>query len=189
MTIMAKKAKAYTDEELVEGCLDNDRFYQEMLYRKYFSGMIRMCLRYTKDKAVAMEIVNRGFLRAYKKLHTFAFSGSLEGWIRRLVFHSLSDYFRRENNKPQVHFLDLEERDAPVQDKALDQLYLEDIMKLVKQLPDATQRVFYLYAIEGYTHPEISIQLGISVGTSKWHLSNARQKLKQLLRTNYNHAG
>lgn len=185
---MAKTAKTYSDEELVAGCLENDRFHQEMLYRKYFSSMIRMCLRYTQDKAVAMEIVNRGFLRAFTKLHTFAFSGSLEGWIRRLVFHSLSDYFRRENKK-KIHFLDLEERDAVVEDEALDQLYLEDIMKLVEQLPDATQQVFYLYAIEGFTHPEISARLGISVGTSKWHLSNARKKLKQLIRTNYNHAG
>ena len=185
---MAKTAKTYSDKELVAGCLDNDRFCQEMLYRKYFNSMIRMCLRYTQDKTVAMEIVNRGFLRAFTKLHTFAFSGSLEGWIRRLVFHSLSDYFRRENNK-KIHFLDLEERDAAVEEEALDQLYLEDIMKLVEQLPDATQQVFYLYAIEGYTHPEIGARLGISVGTSKWHLSNARKKLKQLIRTNYNHAG
>jgi len=184
---MAKKASDYTDEELVAGCLENKRFYQEMLYRKYFNSMIRMCLRYTQDRTEAMEILNRGFLRVFTKLHKFSFSGSLEGWIRRLVFHSLSDYFRRHGDA--IRFLDLEERDKPVSEQALEQLYLDDLMKMVDQLPDASRHVFYLYAIEGYTHVEIAERMNISVGTSKWHLSNARKKLKQFIRTNYNHAG
>ncbi len=184
---MSKDPSTYTEQELVEGCLKNDRFFQEALYRRYFQPMMRMCLRYTQDKDAAMEILNRGFLRVYSKLHTFAFSGSLEGWIRRLVFHSLSDHFRTRSNT--VRFLNLEERDTAVEEEALDQLYLDDIMKLVDLLPDASRRVFYLYAIEGFTHVEIAKRLGISPGTSKWHLSNAREKLKQYIRTNYNHAG
>ncbi len=171
----------------MEGCLENDRFSQEMLYRKYFASMMRMILRYTQDQEVAMDILNTGFLRVFKKLDTFAFSGSLEGWIRRLVFHSLSDYFKK--NSRQIHFLELEDRDAPLKEGALNNLYVEDILKLVEMLPDATKEVFYLYAIEGYTHVEIAKKINISVGTSKWHLSNARKKLKQLIRTHYNHAG
>lgn len=184
---MAKDASKYEDEELVEGCLANRRFAQEMLYRKYFGSMMRMCLRYTQDKNQALEILNAGFLRVFNKLHTFSFSGSLEGWIRRLVFHSLSDYFRREV-KP-VHFLNLEERDGPAPEEALNRLYLEDIMLLTDRLPEMTRQVFYLYAVEGYTHLEIAKQLNISDGTSKWHLSKARQQLKQLIRTHYHHAG
>lgn len=184
---MAKDAAAYTDEELIKGCLKNKRLSQEMLYRKYFNSMMRMCLRYTQDKSVALEILNTGFLRVFKKLDKYSYNGSLEGWIRRLIFHSLSDHFKKHNN--QVHFLDLEERDGPAPGNALNQLYLEDILKLVSFLPDATKEVFYLYAIEGYTHVEIAKQLGISTGTSKWHLSNARQRLKKLIRTHYNHAG
>lgn len=148
---------------------------------------MRMILRYTQDREVAMDILNTGFLRVFKKLDTFAFSGSLEGWIRRLVFHSLSDYFKKHSR--QIHFLELEDRDAPLKEGALNNLYFEDILKLVEMLPDATKEVFYLYAIEGYTHVEIAQKINISVGTSKWHLSNARKKLKQLIRTHYNHAG
>lgn len=176
--------KSYSERELVEGCVRNDRRFQELLYRRYFDAMMRMCLRYTRDRDKALEIVNAGFLRVFLKLHTFAFSGSLEGWIRRLVFHSLSDYFKK-HNKP-VHFLELEDRDAPIAQEALSRLYFEDIMKLVDELPEATRQVFVLYAIEGYTHPEIGERIGISVGTSKWHLSNARKKLKQLIRQHYN---
>ena len=178
------KPEGYTDRELVEGCLRNDRLYQELLYRKFFAGMMRMCIRYTQDRDKAMEIVNQGFLRVFKKLHTFSHKGSLEGWIRRLVFHSLSDYFKKHNSP--VHFLEVEDRDAPVSQTVLQNLYLDDIMGLVEELPNATRKVFILYAIEGFTHPEIGEMLGISDGTSKWHLSAARKKLKELIRKHYN---
>jgi len=178
------KAPKYTERELVEGCVRNDRHCQEFLYRQYFESMMRMCLRYTHDRDLAMEIVNTGLLRVYKKLHTFQFKGSLEGWIRKLVFHSLSDHFKRKEKK--VFFLEIEDRDVPVAENVLNKLYLEDILKLVDQLPNATREVFVLYAIDGYTHVEIGKMLGISEGTSKWHLSNARKKLKLLIRQFYN---
>ena len=182
---MLKKSIDFTNErDLVEACVANDRRAQEALFRRFFPTMMRMCMRYTKDRDIAMEIVNLGLLRVLKKLHTFSFSGSLEGWIRRLVFHSLSDYFKK-NPKP-VHFLDIEDRDAPTESYSLSNLYLEDILKLVEMLPDATRQVFQLYAIEGYTHVEISKLVNISIGTSKWHLANARKKLKQLMEKHYN---
>lgn len=175
--------RAMTDEELIRGCLKNDRRYQEMLYRKYFATMLRMCMRYTSDREKALEIVNNGFLRVFQKLDTFAFKGSFEGWIRKLVYHSMSDYFKKDNKR--LRFLDLEDRDDAVTQQALDNLYVEDIIKLVDKLPPATQKVFKMYAIEGYTHPEISKKINISVGTSKWHLNAARKKLKDLIKENY----
>lgn len=173
------KRKKYTDEELVNGCVANDRFFQEKLYRKYFASMMSMCMRYTRDKEVAMIIINNGFLRVYKKIELYSYKGSLEGWIRRLVFHSLSDYFKKESR--QIRFLELENRDAPINGEGLQNMYLEDLMKMVDLLPPATKNVFTLYAIEGYTHVEISKNIGISEGTSKWHLATARKKLKQLI--------
>lgn len=184
------KPEEYTDQCLVEGCKKNDRFYQEMLYRKYFASMMRMCMRYAQDRDIAMEIVNNGFLRVFKKIDLYSFSGSLEGWIRRLVFHCLSDFFKKKNKG--VHFLSIEDRDSPVRQDALNNLYLEDLLHLVDRLPDATRKVFYLYAIEGYTHVEIAEMISISVGTSKWHLSTARKKLRQMINNSYNtnyHAG
>ena len=180
----------HTDEELVKGCTKNDRYYQEMLYRKYFRSMMRMCLRYTQDREVAMEIVNNGFLRVFKKIEKYTAKGALEGWIRKLVFHALSDYFK--SNSRSIHFLELEDRDAARTTSALDHLYFEDLLDLVDQLPDATRRVFYLYAIEGYSHREIAEMNSISIGTSKWHLSAARKLLQQLIAKRNNikqHAG
>lgn len=138
-----------------------------------------MCMRYAKDKDVAIEIINNGFLKVFMKLHTFGFKGSLEGWIRKLVFHALSDYYKKQSKNIRV--LELNDFDKKTTAKALDNLYFEDVIKLVDYLPNATREVFWLYAVEGFTHKQISEKLSISSGTSKWHLSNARKKLKELL--------
>jgi len=172
--------KIYTEEALVAGCIKNDRRCQEALYKKYFPKMRAMVGRYTKDAEIAMEIINNGFLRVFKKIDTFSFNGSLEGWIRRLVFHSVSDYFKR--NSKYSEMIVFEERDATASTNLVNKLYMEDLLKIVKMVPASSQTVFMLYAIDGYTHPEIAEQLGISVGTSKWHLSEARKKLKVLLK-------
>lgn len=171
--------KSYTEEELVAGCVRNERRAQEQFYRKFFPEMLRMCLRYTRDEDTALEIVNNGFLRVFKKLHTFAFKGSLEGWVRRLVYHSMADYFRE--NARYLNFLVLEERDNAVPERGHESFYEEDILKVVSKLPPMSQEVFRLYAIEGYSHAEVAESLQISEGTSKWHLSTARQKLRDQL--------
>lgn len=175
--------KNYTEEELVAACAANDRRAQEVLYRRFFPEMLRMCRRYTRDDDTALEILNNGFLRVFKKIHTFGFKGSLEGWIRRLVYHSMADYYR--DNARYLHFLVLEDHDKPVQENSHDIFYEEDILKAVRTLPPVSQEVFRLYAIEGYSHAEIAESLQMSEGTSKWHLSTARQKLRELLAQYY----
>ena len=178
---MLKKHK-YSEQEIVEGCIRNERHFQEILYRQHIVTMMQMCMRYTNDRDKAMEIVNAGFLRVFQKLHTFSFKGSLEGWIRKLVFHAISDYFKKESK--YLQFLVFEEKDDSTPEEAHSELYAKDLLQIVDTLPPSTQAVFRLYAIDGYTHREISKQLKISVGTSKWHLSNARKKLKQLIDQN-----
>lgn len=177
MKLFAKKT--FTEEELVRGCVDNDRRAQEAFYRMFFPEMLRMVMRYTRDEDTALEIVNNGFLRVFKKLNTFAFKGSLEGWVRRLVYHSMADHFR--DNARYYNFLVLEERDQSVPERGHETFYEEDILQAVRALPPVSQSVFKLYAIEGYSHAEIAENLNISEGTSKWHLSTARQKLREHL--------
>ena len=67
--------KNYTEEELVRACVQNDRRAQEAFYRHFFPEMMRMCLRHTRDEDTALEIVNSGFLKVFKKIHTYAFQG------------------------------------------------------------------------------------------------------------------
>ena len=175
--------KNYTEQELVEGCACNERRAQEALYRLVFPEMLRMSRRYTRDEDTAVEIANNGFLRVFKKIHTFAFKGSLVGWVRRLVYHSMADYFR--DNARYLHFLVLGDRDEAVPQRGHEVFYEEVSLRAVRTLPPVSQEVFRLFAIEGYTHAEIAENLSISEGTSKWHLSTARQKLREILSPQY----
>jgi RNA polymerase sigma factor (sigma-70 family) len=177
-----------SENEIVAGCVRNDRKCQEILYRRHFPAMIQMCLRYTNgDKERALEILNDGFLRIFKKIDTFEFKGSLEGWIRRLVFHAISDYFK-QNQKYLDNIVFSEVLPEPKiaqngrnTEGALSNLYYDDLVRNIEILPPATREVFRLYALEGFSHAEISAQLHISVGTSKWHLSTAREQLRKVV--------
>ncbi len=178
----------YNETETVAGCVRNERKSQELLYRRHFPTMIQMCLRYTNgDKDTALEILNDGFLRVFKKIDSFGFKGSLEGWIRRIVFHAISDYFKQNN----AYFENIvlsevlpEVNKGGYTEGGLSNLFYDDLIKMIDFLPPATREVFRLYAIEGFNHPEIGEKLHISVGTSKWHLSMARTQLKEILNKN-----
>lgn len=141
--------------------------------------MLKMCMRYTQNREDAMIIVNNGFLRVFKKIDQFQAKGSLEGWIRRIVYHSVSDYFRKREK--DLKFLVFEEYDKEIHGTVLDKLYADDIISIIDEIPPASGEVFRLFAIEGYTHKEIAEIKGISIGTSKWHLSEARKKLQKLI--------
>ncbi len=167
------------DKILIQACIKNDRRGQERLYRKYFGKMMSYTMKYAHSRDEGLEIVNLGFLRVFKKVHTFAFNGSFEGWIRKLIFHAIADFYKKQSK--QLYFLELAETNNDSHDHTLEKFYAEDLIKLVDYLPAATQNVFRLFALEGYSHKEIGNELGISIGTSKWHVSEARKKLKKLI--------
>lgn len=174
-------------ESIISGCINNKRHAQEVLYKMYFDSMWRMCSRYTTDDDQLMSIINNGFLKVFQKINTYDGHGSLEGWIRKVVFHALSDFFRKENRYINRILLDKEgnqegSSEAPV---ALSNLKYDDIIQMLDEVPAASRKVFVLYAIEGYSHKEISEKLSISVGTSKWHLSESRKQLRKLLQDTY----
>jgi len=148
--------------------------------------MMSMCMRYASDKNEALTILNDGFLKVFKNIHTFKFKGSFEGWVRRLVFNCLSDYYKKKNKK--IKFLALDHQDRGASNQVLSSLYEEDILKLIDQVPPTSADVFSMYAIYGYSHKEIAAAKNISEGTSKWHLSNAKKVLQNLIlmqSTNY----
>jgi len=169
---------------IIRGCVKNDRKYQEKLYKMFFPTMMSMCHRYTRDDDEAMSIVNDGFLRVFKKIDSYGHIGSFEGWVRKFIYHSISDYFRKKSK--QLKFMVFEDYDASYNQEVLESLYEADIIKLIDAVPKASADVFILFAIQGYAHKEIAELKGISVGTSKWHVSEARKKLQDLLKKKNN---
>lgn len=173
-----------TEIQIVTGCRENDRQAQEALYRQHFPVMHAMCKRHISDDHMAMQVLNDGMLRVFKKIDQYEGKGSLEGWIRRVVYHAICNHYQSKSN--YVTYLILEDYDSPIKADAEEQSRLEDLMKLINGLPSKTAEVFRLYAIEGYKHREIAAMLGMTSGTSKWHLSEARKLLRnQLTQSGY----
>lgn len=163
-------------EELIRGCIRNERSAQEQLYRLFYARMMGVVRRYIDQEMQAEEVLNNGFLRAFQKVEQYTFQGSFEGWLRKIVFHAVSDYVKqnvRYNEK-----IVLIEKDQYVHKDHADKLYYNQLLELVQGLPDATRTVFNMYVMEGFSHKEIGKLLNISEGTSKWHLSEGRRVLK-----------
>lgn len=172
----------HTDKNLrdtIQGCISNDRMSQEKLYRQFFPTLERTVRRYTNDEDKIISIMNNGFLKAFQNIHKYEHRGSFEGWLRKIVFRSVSDYMRSESK--DVKFLVFEEVERGSTQNVDQQLYFDDLIGIIQTLPEMQEKVFTLFAIEGYKHQEISELLQINENTSRWHLSEARKKLKDKL--------
>jgi RNA polymerase sigma-70 factor (ECF subfamily) len=164
-------------EQLIQGCIRNERAAQEKLYRLFYPKMMALVRRYIDHDEQAEEVLNNGYLRAFQKIKQYNFQGSFEGWIRKIVFHAVADYVK-QNAKYSNQIL-LVEKDELVHKDHADKMYYDQLVRLVQALPDATRTVFNMYVMEGFTHKEIGNIVGISEGTSKWHLSEGRRILKE----------
>jgi len=163
-------------QELIQGCIRNERSAQEKVYKLFYSKMMALVKRYIDQDMQAEEVLNNGFLRAFQKVEQYTFQGSFEGWLRKIVFHAVSDYVK-QNIKYSEKIM-LVEKDQYVHKDHADRLYYDQLLQLVQSLPGATRAVFNMYVMEGFSHKEIGKMLGISEGTSKWHLSEGRRILK-----------
>ncbi|WP_214072368.1 sigma-70 family RNA polymerase sigma factor [Mucilaginibacter sp. dw_454] len=169
--------------ELVSGCVNNNRAAQEALYKLFYADMVRVCHSYLPDKELAKEAFNTGFLKVFQSIKNFDVEkGELGGWIRKIMIYTSIDLCRKELKFTSLTLVDHDQDDDFfIQASALEKLYFEDILAKIRTLPYATQTVFNLYEMDGFSHKEIAEQLNISEGTSRWHLAEAKKKLRILL--------
>ena len=170
-------------QTLVNGCRINDRKAQEQLYKKFYGAMAAVCARYTRNGQDTKEVLNDGFLKVFKNIHQYdPMKASLYTWIKTIVINASIDFLRRQ--QPFHASLTADTCQEPeIENAVIERINAEALMAVITQLPPATLLVFNLYTIEGYNHREIAQLLRISEGTSKWHLSDARKRLKQSLQT------
>lgn len=172
----------YSDKELIEGSLKNDRHLQEMLYRKYADTMFTVACNYSQSDDEAADILQDGFIKVFRKLKDHDEMRSLGGWIKRIVINTAIEHYRR--NKRHVEVLEDYYSEESVPETLFDNVNEVDIIRYVNKLPSKAQMVLKLFTLEGYGHQEIATALDISVGTSKSQLNRAKVLLKEMLSTN-----
>jgi RNA polymerase sigma factor (sigma-70 family) len=164
-------------EELIRGCSRNERGAQEAMYKQFYGRMMGVVRRYIDYPEQAEEVLNNGFLRAFQKIDQYTYKGSFEGWLRKIVFHAVADYVK-QHAKYNTQIV-LVEKDQLIKKDLADNLYYDQLLALIQTLPSSTRSVFNMYVLDGYPHKEIADILGISEGTSKWHLSEGRRILRE----------
>lgn len=172
-----------SDEELVRLCLQKDREAQKLLFEKYASKMMGICLRYTSNHEDAKDILQDGFVKVFTQLEKFEFKSSLQTWMSRIFANLAINRVTRGNQAKYTH-VDIDEQYDLASETTQDDLDRwggltpKQVLGFVQQLPEKYRLVINMYAVDGFSHQEIAQKLNISVGSSKSRLSRARVMLK-----------
>ena len=181
------------DQILLQKCMDGDQKAQMKLYDGCYGMLMAMARAYYKNREDCTWHVNSAFMKILSNLKEFKGQGSFEGWCRIIMRRVLIDEWRKEkkfkgmfSDNEVTNISDLSEA---VYNKAETELGEEEVREILFRLPEATRLIFNLFALEGYSHAEIAAQVHISEGTSRWHVNEARKKLKDLIENKLGNKG
>ena len=173
----------FDEQGILKGCREGRRTAQKQLYERYVSPMLAICLRYSRSRDEAEDLLQEGFLKIFQNINSFRNHGSLEGWLKRIMInHALNQY---KKNRKVPFTQDVEE--IPESEILFDNEEIEDsvkvppekLLEMVQALPEGYRMVFNLFVFEEYTHKEIAETLNISENTSKTQLLKARRQLQK----------
>lgn len=171
----------------IRGCALNERASQKKIYNSFYGYAMAICDCYASNEDDAIEILNDGFLKIFKEIHRYkpAYTNeinSFKGWLRKIMVYTAIDHFRRNKKHHVVGELDIAvTQPSTHEESGLDKISYDEIIRFIQRLSPAYRTVLSLFIIEGFSHEEISDQLGISVGTSKSNLAKARKQLQRIL--------
>ena len=166
--------------ELIKGCRKNRSASQKALYRAYYAYGMGICLRYANDQDEASEILNDSFMKVFSNIRKFDISRPFLPWFKTVTVNTAINHWRKKNRE-RMESIEPEESLASIDEEISAEINYQEILELLQKVPPAYRMAFNLFVIEGYSHEEISEQLGISVGTSKSNLFKAKKHLKALL--------
>ena len=169
-----------SEEKLVNDCIKGKRQAQRTLYEQFAPKMYAIAMRYAKTTLEADDILQESFINVFKHIETFAKDCPIEFWIRKIVINQALKTGRskyEKATKEEVSDINYNSEENII----LDNFDLEELLQVIRRLPEGFQQIFNLYAIEGYKHKEIAELLGISIGTSKSQYARARAQLQEML--------
>ncbi|MBN3036194.1 MAG: sigma-70 family RNA polymerase sigma factor [Bacteroidales bacterium] len=159
--------------------LQDTRASHKLLYDFFAPRMYGICLRFAGNEMEANDILQEGFIKVFTKLRDFRNEGSLEGWIRRTIINTAINFYRRNLRYASMADVDEVEPRDDHHEGILDLLSREELLDMIRSLPQGYRTVFNLNVIEGYTHKEIGEMLQISDNTSKSQLARAKSLLRK----------
>jgi RNA polymerase sigma-70 factor (ECF subfamily) len=166
---------------LISRCIKGERAAQAALYTQLAPRMFVVCQRYARNREEAEEVLQEGFMKMFDHLDQYKSTGSFEGWVRKIMVNCALQRYRNKSYLHAVSEVDDEHHAFAEAEHIHAQLSAKELLRLVQELPPAYKMVFNLYVFEGMKHREIAGLLGISEGTSKSNLSDARAILQKAI--------
>jgi RNA polymerase sigma-70 factor (ECF subfamily) len=167
----------------VRGCQEGNPGAQRELYDMFKSKMFGVCLRYAGNYTDAEDVLQEGFLKVFQKISQFGFKGAFEGWLRKIMVNTALEKYRMHYQVVSIHDNITESPEAGAEFSS--EIEVNELISIIQELSPRYRIVFNLYALEGYSHKEISNMLEITEGTSKSNLSRARAILQEKVKKNY----
>jgi RNA polymerase sigma-70 factor (ECF subfamily) len=170
------------EDELIRQCKAGSLRYQELLYKQFYGYAMGISLRYCPNRDDALEIVNDAFIKVFNSITSYDIAKPFKAWLRTIVVNTAIDR-RRKDLKLQLN-IELDYANPIVVNvNVIDNLNAQDILNLMKELPDIQLAIFNLYEIDGYNHDEIADLLNIPASSSRVYLSRAKEKLRKMIKT------
>ena len=170
------------DSQLIDACKKGDRASQKILFDRLAPRMFPLCIRYVKDRSLAEDILQDGFITLFTRIDTYKADGSFEGWARRIFVTTALMYLRKKDALKMSDELDTARGMKAETVSQMQNIGYKELMELVMTLPAGFRTVFNMYAIEGYSHKEIAQMLGITETTSRTQFSRARAWLQNKIK-------
>ena len=169
-----------TEQEIIQGCVENKASAQEKLYALYSRRMMAICLRYTRSRAEAEDIFHEAFVKVFKNIRMWQ-GGSFEGWMRKIFVNTAINHFHQ--NRKYFDHVDASYAESILSstEDIISQLSNQELLEIISRLPEGYKMIFNLHVVEGYNHGEIAEMLNIAEGSSKSQLSKAKAYLKKLI--------
>ncbi len=173
------------DPQLLVDCMRSDRRAQNHLYRHCYPVLMRVISRYVRDEQDAAPLVNQAFLNIIQSLDKKKEGLPFEAWARRIGINVAIDAFRkqqRRREKEETVELHLNGY-AHTSDLNLAELNFsaETLEAMIRSLPEVSRQVFNLHALDGYPYSELAEMLQMTESTARWHVTHARQRLKNMI--------
>jgi RNA polymerase sigma-70 factor (ECF subfamily) len=169
------------DKTFITQLQNKDRKAQLAFYNYLSPKMYGVCIRFANSSDDANDILQEGFIRVFNHINDYRGEGSFEGWVRRTIVNTAINFYKKEKKRGFKVDLDYIKKDYVVSESAIEKISFNELISLIRELPNGYRTVFNLNVIEGYTHKEIGNMLDISENTSKSQLSRAKSALQKKL--------
>jgi RNA polymerase sigma factor (sigma-70 family) len=168
---------------LLNLCKENNEKAQLTIYNKYYKAMFNVAFRIVNDYALAEDIMQESFLKAFTKLDSYSGKVTFGAWLKKIVVNNSIDEYKKVS-KHQIETLD--ENTEVIDDSndngiSYSELKAESVLKTIQNLKPNYKIILTLFFIEGYDLEEITQILNISYENCRTMMSRAKESLRTKL--------